>query len=633
MNILLKALLSVLPIISLLFLQSCDSNDGIKLAEKLQQIKHSQHSYSKIKELRTTHLHLELDVNFDNNTIYGVARHKVENLKNVDTAIFDIKYLNIQKVTVGQHKEKETDYVIGKTDSILGAPLFVSIDSTVEYINIYYNTTEQCEAFDWLKPELTEGKEHPFLYSQGQTILTRTWIPVQDTPENRITYSADVKVPKDYLALMSAENPTSKNATGEYHFEMKQPIPAYLIALAVGNLEYRSLGTNCGVYSEPELIDKAASEFVDLEKMIHAAEKLYGAYSWEQYDIIVLPYSFPFGGMENPRLTFANPTLITGDRSLVSVIAHELAHSWSGNLVTNASWNDFWLNEGFTVYFENRIMEELYGKEVADILAVIEYQELRRTLNSIEKEDTKLKLNLSERSPDEGMTDIAYIKGAYFLRTLEATVGRQKFDNFLRKYFQDHAFTTLTTEDFLVYLDKNLLKPNKVTFNTTEWVYQAGVPINCINIDSKRLDEIEDLAKNVGKGKKLKEFKKIKRSDYTTQEWMSFIRNLPPGIDAKTMKLIDQVLDFKNCGNSEIMCEWYMLSINRGYTLMRPSMEKFLNKVGRLKYLEPIYERLVDSHYESDYDLAVRIFNSAKSNYHPIAQKSIESIIYKKQSL
>jgi leukotriene-A4 hydrolase len=323
------------------------------------------------------------------------------------------------------------------------------------------------------------------MYSQGQTVLTRTWIPIQDTPANRITYSADVKVPKEFLAIMSADNPAEKNATGEYHFEMKQPIPAYLIAIAVGNIEYRSLGKNCGVYSEPELIETAANEFVDLQKMITAAEKLYGNYRWEQYDVIVLPYSFPFGGMENPRLTFANP---------VSVIAHELAHSWSGNLVTNASWDDFWLNEGFTVYFENRIMEELYGKEVANILAVIEFQELQRTLKRIDARDTKLKLNLSQRNPDDGMTDIAYIKGAYFLRTLEDVVGRQKFDRFMKKYFDDHAFSTLTTEDFIAYLDKNLLIPNKIKFNTNEWVYKSGIPANCIQIESPRLEKVEKLA-------------------------------------------------------------------------------------------------------------------------------------------
>lgn len=585
------------------------------------------HSYANMNEIHTKHLHLELDVNFENNTIYGIARHQMTNITGTDTAIFDIKHIDIQKVTIGKDKERETDYVIGKHDPIIGAPLMVSIDSTVEHINIYYKTTDKTEALDWLSPELTEGKKYPFLYSQGQTLLTRTWIPIQDSPSNRITYSADVKVPKDFLAIMSAGNPVEKNDTGEYHFEMKQPIPAYLIAIAVGNLEYRSLGKNSGVYSEPELIEACAYEFADLQKMINTAEKLYGKYRWEQYDVVVLPYSFPFGGMENPRLTFANPTLITGDRTLVNVIAHELAHSWSGNLVTNASWEDFWLNEGFTVYFENRIMEELYGKEISDILAIIEYQELERTLDKIEKEDTKLKLNLFKRSPDEGMTDIAYIKGAYFLRTLEQTAGRSKFDKFLKKYFDDHAFGTLTTEEFVAYLNKHLLKPQKISFNTNEWIYNPGIPENCIKISSPRLDKVQKMADDMADGKDVLKAKKIKRSDLTTQEWMAFIRKLPRHTNVKTLKQIDDHLSFKNCGNSEIMCEWYMLSIYSGYTLIRPDMRKFLNKTGRLKYIEPIYEALINSLYQSDKDLAKRIFDESRSNYHPVARLAIDELL------
>jgi aminopeptidase N len=320
--------------------------------------------------------------------------------------------------------------MIGKwdKDSILGQPLLISIKPGTKYINIYYETTEKTEAIDWLAPNLTEGEDLPFMYTQGQAILTRTWIPIQDSPTNRLTYSADVHVPEEMMAIMSASNPTKKAVDGKYHFEMKQPIPCYLIALASGNIEYRSLGNNCGVYAEPKVLGKAANELVDLPRMMRAAEGLYGPYKWDQYDVLVLPYSFPFGGMENPRLTFLSPTVIAGDRSLVSVVAHELAHSWSGNLVTNASWEDFWLNEGFTVYFENRIMEELFGKDVADILALIEFAELQDELKTIAKskypQDAQLKLELRGRNPDDGMTDIAYVKGAFFLKTLEEKVGR-----------------------------------------------------------------------------------------------------------------------------------------------------------------------------------------------------------------
>ncbi|MBL4862583.1 MAG: aminopeptidase [Crocinitomicaceae bacterium] len=528
------------------------------------------HTYANVHQIRTVHLHLDLDVNFKNNTIYGIARHEMSS-HHVDTAIFDIKELEIKKVTLGEKNETPTDYVIGEYDELLGQALKVKIDHNTKYINIYYQTTDKTEALDWLKPELTAGKKHPYMYTQGQAILTRSWIPLQDTPMNRITYSADVKVPNDLMALMSASNPTEKNVEGLYRFEMKQKIPAYLIALAVGDMKYSSFGDNCGVYTEPELAEACAYEFVDLPKMIETAEEMYGKYRWDQYDIVVLPYSFPFGGMENPRLTFANPTIIAGDRSLVSVVAHELAHSWSGNLVTNATWNDFWLNEGFTVYFENRIMEKIYGKETADILAVIEFQDLENALKDIENgdhpEDTQLKLQLDHRNPDEGMTDIAYVKGAFFLRTLEKEVGRKKFDTFLTNYFDKHAFETITTEDFITYLNKELLLPNTVDFNTEEWIYKPGMPDNCIHVKSDRLERMKQLAQRVNNGEAIftGTFSNVKRSDYITQQWQAFIRALDDTLSIDKMKRIDDQLQFASESNPALKSDWFFKAVKTGY--------------------------------------------------------------------
>jgi aminopeptidase N len=568
----------------------------------------------------------------------------------VDTAIFDIKGLEIQKVTLGKGTEKETDYMIGQwdKDSILGQPLLVNVARDTKFINIYYKTTEHTEAIDWLNPGLTAGKKHPFMYTQGQAILTRSWIPIQDSPVNRLTYSAKIKVPTELMAVMSAKNSAKRNESGVYEFEMNQPIPCYLIALAAGNLTYRKLGPTCGIYSEPELSSECVYEFEDLPKMISAAEKLYGKYRWEQYDIIMLPYSFPFGGMENPRLTFLNPTIIAGDRSLVSVVAHELAHSWSGNLVTNASWDDFWLNEGFTVYFENRIMESLYGKEIADMLALVEFQELQDEIKSISEsehpEDTKLKLKLSGRNPDDGMTDIAYVKGAFFLKTLEKKVGREKFDMFLKSYFNTHAFQTINSEKFISYLNKQLLKPNKLTFNTNEWIYKEGLPDNCIHIVSKRFEQIEQLAdrfaagedifkkqikwiKIKGKRKKKKQIIQLTRDNYIAQEWQVFIRKLPKKINPSFMQKLDQNLHFNTWRNSEVATEWYVLAINSGYDAIRPNIKKFLTKVGRRKYLMPIYTAL--SKNKADLMWAKSVFDAAKDNYHFVSKSSIESLLYK----
>ncbi len=621
-------------LLSLLFF-SC--NQSAEIADNQQgeakedstnlNYKVTNHSYSNIEEINTTHLNLELEIDFDAQVIHGVARHKMKN-NGTKRAIFDINRIEIKKVTTGSKgHETEVTFDIGISDSILGSPLIVNIEQDDSLINIYYNTAKNADALDWLAPNLTGDKKYPFLYTQGEAILTRSWIPTQDTPENRFTYSANVKVPKELLAVMSANNPEEKNETGEYSFEMGQPIPSYLMALAVGELEFARLGEVSGVYAEPYMIDAAKEELKDIPKMIDAAEELYGKYRWEEYDVLILPYSFPYGGMENPRLTFATPTIIAGDGSLVTLIAHELAHSWSGNLVTMASWNDFWLNEGFTMYIENRIMEKIDGRETADMLALINFQDLHQTLNQLQKndraEDTRLKLDLEGRNPDEGMTDIAYDKGFFFLKTLEQKVGRKKFDLFLRSYFDHYQFQSITTEDFVQYLKTNLLEKENIDFNVDEWIYGEGIPDNIVKLESDRFKIVEELAKNVKENGLLPE--DLKRSDKTTQEWRAFIRAFDGKLSKEKMKKIDQQLHFKDCGNSEIEAEWYVLAIQNDYTELHPLIKDFLLKVGRMKFLEAIYEALAD-HSEKSSEWGKEIFKEARPNYHPLSRKSVDKI-------
>jgi len=609
------------------------------------------HSYANLKEIKTIHLELELDVNFQNKTIYGVARHEMVN-NNASVAIFDTRNLLIQKVTTGKtDNEKEADFVIGEMDkdSLLGQPLKVDVDPSITQVNIYYQTTKGSEALDWLDKLSTSSKTKPFLYTQGQAILTRTWIPLQDSPSNRFTYNAEVKVPKDLLALMSAENPKKKNDTGIYTFEMDQPIPSYLVSLAVGDIAYHAFDAKTGVYAEKELLDACKYEFVDLPKMMKAASYLYGDYQWKQYDLMVLPYSFPFGGMENPRLTFVNPTILAGDRSLVSVIAHELAHSWSGNLVTNNTWDDFWLNEGFTVYFEQRIMEVLYGKETADILAQIEFQEMQEEMKEIlagkHPEDTQLHLNLKGRNPDEGMTTIAYIKGAFFLRTLESKVGRVKFDRFLKHYFKAFQFKTISTASFITEMENNLLLPEKMNFDYDEWIYQNGLPKNSVIINSPRLKKMESLAKRFSSGenvfepiityewqkikksrkkKRIKIVTEIKRDDFIVQEWQTFIRALSDDISIERLNYLDATFHFSTWGNSEVMADWFVLNIHQKNRLIRPAIEKFISKVGRRKYLLPIYKALINN--PDDKLWAKKVFDNTKAYYHAVSRNSVAAL-------
>ncbi|MEZ4938299.1 MAG: M1 family metallopeptidase [Crocinitomicaceae bacterium] len=584
------------------------------------------HSYSNVEEVHTTHLHLRLNVDFENRIVSGIVEHKIENLKGVSEMIFDIKDLKVNKVTIGENDE-ETAFKVGEEDELLGAPLKVTIKPETKLVKIHYETTDNTEALQFLNPQQTAGKKHPYLFSQGEAILTRTWIPCQDTPGNRITYSADVKVPSDLLAVMSADNPQEKNATGEYHFKMKNPIPSYLIAIAVGDLEFHSLGARTGVYAEPSMIQAAAFELSDMEKMVESAENLYGPYQWGRYDVIVLPPSFPFGGMENPKLTFATPTILAGDKSLVSLIAHELAHSWSGNLVTNATWEDFWLNEGFTVYFENRIMEQIYGKEYADMLALIEYQELLSEVEAIAEgdhpEDTHLKLNLSGRNPDDGMTSIAYVKGAFFLKSLEEAAGRETFDAFLKSYFTEHQFQTITTEDFIAYLKENLLSKNNIDFNIDEWVYGPGIPESGVTIVSNKFELVDSKIEEL-KSSSVKDLN-LKRNDWSTQEWLHFMRHLPSDLSVEKMKELDDAYNFKACGNSELMAEWYVQSIKHGYSGPEKDMETFLINVGRRKFLMPIYTELAKS--EKGKELARKIYEKARPNYHAISTNSIDQLL------
>ena len=641
--------------IVLVLVWGCSNSPETPIAntEKLSTLPHDDHSYANLQQIRTKHLHLDLEVDFKAQTIYGVARHQMIN-KGADTAIFDVKGLLIQKVTIGNTKrehEKETDFTIGPMDkdSIIGQALLVNVDSNTTFVNIYYQTTKASAALDWLDTTLTSSKTKPFLYTQGQAILTRTWIPLQDSPSNRITYSADVTVPLDLLALMSAKNPTSLNADGMYHFEMPYAIPSYLIALAVGDIGFTDLGSGCGVYAEKELLQQCAKEFEDLPKMMEVANNLYGKYRWGRYDVLVLPYSFPFGGMENPMLTFANPTLLTGDKSLVSVLAHELAHSWSGNLVTNHSWSDLWLNEGTTVYFEQRIMEALSGKEVSDIMALIEFDELQNALEEIQNskhpEDSKLHLELVGRDPDLALSDVAYVKGAFFFKTLEQKVGRAALDQFLKNYFAHFAFQTIDAETFIDYLEQHLLNPKQIDFNYRQWIFEAGLPKNCMQIVSPRLDSMKDFAKQYnaginpfkpkfqykwirknGKRKKVKIDLTIHYHDRIIQEWQIFIRNLSTKTSLVKMRQLDHDLHFSASQNSEVLKEWFVLAAQTSYALeIKPALEHFLVKVGRRKYLMPIYEALNSN--PKTKQMAKDIFNKAKENYHSVSRSSVASLL------
>ncbi len=584
------------------------------------------HSFANPDEVVTKHVDLDLRVDFGEKRLIGKVRLTVENKTGTKELVLDTRDLDIQKVTLGE-QETETTFELGEAVEYLGQPLRIAITPDTKLVTVYYSTSPKAAALQWLAPEQTAGGKHPFLFTQSEAILARTWIPCQDSPGIRVTYRARIQTDPELMAVMSAKNGTTKTRDGVYTFEMPQPIPSYLFALAVGDLAFRPLGPRSGVYAEPSVVDKAAWEFADTEKMIAAAEELYGPYRWGRYDILVLPPSFPFGGMENPRLTFATPTVLAGDRSLVALIAHELAHSWSGNLVTNANWNDFWLNEGFTTYFEHRIMEKLYGKDYEEMLAQLSYESLEHDLHDLgpSSADTHLHLNLKGRDPDEGMTAIAYDKGHYFLRTMEHLVGRERWDAFLRSYFDKFAFQSMTSDRFVDYLKNQLIKGDEALaqkLKVEDWVYGPGIPDNVVTVRSREFEKVEAQLSAWQKGTPAV---KLQTKNWTTHHWLHFLNKLPDKLTLAQMQDLDRAFHFTKTHNSEILCAWLQHAIVSQYKPAYPALETFLTHVGRRKFLKPLYARLAET--PEGLAMARRIYRKARPLYHSIATGTLDEIL------
>jgi leukotriene A-4 hydrolase/aminopeptidase len=598
----------------------------------MQTFAEDTHSYSNPQAVRVTAVDLDWNVLFDKKILQGTAILSFGRTSKEKNAplILDTRDLKIAKVEASSDDGKSyktTKFNIGVADKILGAPLTIQLPANANRVRIAYSTNPNASGLQWLEPSQTAGKKTPFMFSQAQAIHARSFIPLQDSPQVRVTYTAHVRTPKNLLAVMSAEGNSQDSArTGDYTFKMPHPIPPYLIAVAVGDLQFRSLGNRTGVYTEPSMIERSASELSDTEKMVEATEKIYGAYRWGRYDLLVLPPSFPFGGMENPMLTFATPTILAGDKSLVSLVAHELAHSWSGNLVTNATWRDFWLNEGFTTYLERRIIEAVYGQPRREMEAALGRRTLEEELAVFEERDEILHVDLKGRDPDEGFTQVPYEKGALFLRHLEETVGREKFDKFVRGYFDAHAFQSITTETFVNYLNKNLLdaNPNSVSrADVDEWIYKAGLPKNAPQPKSDAFGKVETQAQSwlrndiTASG--------IKASAWTTQEWLHFLTSLPNNLGTGKMAELDRAFNLSKIGNSEIAFQWLMMSIKNNYVQAFPRLKEFLTTIGRRKFVRPLFEELAKT--PAGKELAAAIYTKARPGYHPITVSSVDEIL------
>ncbi len=584
-----------------------------------------EHSYSKPELAVVKHLDLDIKVDFDTQTISGKATWLIDNISKGKEIIFDENTLTITKVTLGD-EERETKFELGAYTEFHGKPLHVTIEPNTTKVNIYYSTTKDADALQCLEQEQTPDKKKPFLFSQGESVWSRTWIPCQDSPGIRFTYNAKITVPKDLLAVMSAVNPQKKNNTGVYTFTQDKAIPSYLMAIAVGDIEFQSIDNRTGVYAEPSMLKKSAWEFAELGKMVVAAEKLYGPYRWGRYDVLVLPPSFPYGGMENPNLTFLTPGVIAGDRSLTSLLAHELGHSWSGNLVTNATWDDIWLNEGFTTYVEHRIGEAIFGKKEFEMQNVITNKELVDNVAEYgnTSPDTRLKVSLTGRNPDDGISQIPYVKGYAFLRVIENAVGRDKFDPFIKNYFDSHAFKSITTEDFVKYLNEKLIKGDKALADKIKleaWIYKPGIPSNILPVSSADFDGIDKIQKSWKETGVAGLSKKIT----TTAEKQHFIDHLPTDITVKEMEAIDNEFNFTKGGNFIIKRQWFVQALRHQYKPAYPAIEQFLIGISRTGSVMMLYKEMVKTPKGKVW--AKQIFEKAKSGYHATTVQAVSDVL------
>ena len=582
-------------------------------------------TYANYRDVRMTHLDLDLDVRFDEKVLDGTAIISFERLNpDAVSIVLDVNDLDISLIEaqIGD-AWITTGYKVGPDDPTLGSRLEVDLPDGAEQIRVTYKTSPEAEGLQWLSPEQTQG-DHPFLFSQFQPLYARTMAPVQDTPAVRITYDAVIRTPPELIALMSARQDPTGERDGEYEFKMSQPIPSYLLAIAVGDLKRAQISDTIAVYAEEPTLAAAAAEFEDTPQMEEATEALYGDYRWGRYDLLVLPPSFPFGGMENPRLSYLTPTLIAGDKSLTNVVAHELAHSWSGNLVTNSTWRDAWLNEGFTSYVENRIMEELYGVERAVMERSLDKASLMRDVEEAERPAlTALKMPEDLGHPDDAFSQVSYAGGMFFLKFLEERFGRDEFDAFLRAYFDEFAFGSITTEDFLAFFEDQLWISNPDAVTKAEidaWIYEPGFPETIENPQSDAFNQVSAQQSAWLAGGDVAE---IDTSAWTTHEWLHFINTLPSEISVDQMTALDERFNLSVAQNAEIASAWYLKSIPAGYEAAFEPLDAFLVRVGRGKFIYRLYQSLVDNE-RTEWGQAV--YEKARPGYHPIAQRRIDAI-------
>lgn len=579
------------------------------------------HSVTDDAQPITRHLSWEASVDFKTKRLTATALLHFREPPSAATPLdLDARGLEISAVTDLHQAALRWEPL--PSDPILGAGVRVHVPAGATGVRLVYRTSAEASALQWLEPSQTHGGKQPYLFSQCQAIHARSVLPCQDTPARRISYSAAITVPSGLVAVMAAApmKTAPKDGGTMFCFEMPQAIPPYLLAFAVGELASKDLSPRSRVWAEPGVLEAAAWEFHDVERHITAAESLFGPYDWDRFDLLVMPPSFPYGGMENPRLTFLTPTLLAGDRSMVNVVAHELAHSWTGNLVTNVNAEHFWLNEGFTVFAERRILEALEGTEVAELHAALGRNDLDDAVARFDKAGTpelsKLRTKLAGIDPDEAFSVVPYEKGYLLLRALEAAAGRERFDALLKSWLQKFRFGSVSTDDFLAHCEATA--PGLLAkVNATKWIEEPGIPHDAPRASSRRLDAVKAVLGTVPE--------KSAVASWRAVEWQLFLDWSPRTLTAETLAALDARFQFSSAKNTEVLVGWLVLSLQCGSEAMLPQVEAFLGKVGRMKYLKPLYTALHSR--ASTRPVAKRVFDANAAKLHPIARQVISSLL------
>jgi leukotriene-A4 hydrolase len=591
------------------------------------------HSRAEPDRFVTRHFDLNLEVDFAARRLRGHVTLDVERVEAtarefvLDTR--DLTIIGISTAPAGSEAFTRTTFTLDPRHEMLGSALRIVMPATAARVRIEYSTSPQASGLQWLEPAQTAGRRQPFLYSQAQSLHARSFVPLQDTPRVRATYSASLRVPAGLVAVMAAE-PDAANARGApvFRFRMPQPIPSYLLAVAVGDLAFAPIGRRTGVWAEPSVLEAAAWEFGDVEAMLERTEALYGPYRWGRYDVLVLPPSFPYGGMENPRLTFMTPTVIAGDKSLVGVLAHELAHSWSGNLVTNATWRDIWLNEGFTTYFERRIMEAVYGAERARMEWGVGLQDLRTALADLppgQEWRGAMAPDLSTRLDEEGSA-VAHELGALFLYQLEQKYGRAALDAFLANWFEDHAFMSVTTPQFLQELRDDLIAEDRSRIDDgflRRWIDEPGLPADATLVPSDLFARVDEQRKRWESGELATAA--LETSRWTVQEWLQFLNGIERPHAVTMLVELDRRFALTSTRNAEVAHAWYRLALASGYPGLERPLERYLTGIGRLKLIRPLYTDLMKTPAGAQF--ARRVYATARPGYHAIAQRALDRVV------